>query len=109
MMSEIVENLGGVLGRWSNGVANVLYDSLLCVVRTSGRSVGYAGRFAGSVCQATKQLVGYGSKESAGIYTGGLRKKFGLTKAEVQAKLAVIENKIRESLSGDRQEGDGQR
>ena len=96
MMTEIVENLGGVLGRWSNGVANVLYDSLLCVVRTSGRSVGYAGRFAGSVCQATKQLVGYGSKESAGIYTGGLRKKFGLTKAEVQAKLAVIENKIRE-------------
>ena len=73
------------------------YAAACCfVVKTSGRSVGYAGRVAGGVCQATKQLIGYGSKKSAGIFTGGLRKKFGLTKAEVQAKLAIIENRIRD-------------
>jgi HEAT repeat protein len=80
----------------SNGVANILCGSLVFAVKTSGKSIGYAGRVAGSVCDATKQLVGYGSKKSAGIFTGGLRKKFGLTKAEVQAKLAIIENRIRD-------------
>ena len=95
-MSEIIENMGGVLGKVSNEVATIFYDSLLFVVRTSGRSIGYAGRLAGGVCQAAKELVGYGATKSAGIYTGGLRKKFGLTKAEVQAKLAALENKIRE-------------
>lgn len=96
MMAQIIENVGGVLGKVSNEVATIFYDGLLSVVRTSGRSIGYAGRVAGSVCQTAKQLVGYGAKKSAGIYTGGLRKKFGLTKAEGQAKLAVLENKIRE-------------
>ncbi|MBI4766559.1 MAG: HEAT repeat domain-containing protein [Deltaproteobacteria bacterium] len=96
-MAEIIENMGGVLGKVSNELTTIFYDSLLFVVRTSGRSIGYAGRLAGGVCQAAKQLVGFGSTKSAGIYTGGLRKKFGLTKAEVQAKLAVLENKIRES------------
>jgi HEAT repeat protein len=96
MMTEDADKLRGVMGRVSNGVATVLCGSLLFVVKTSGRSVGYAGRVAGSVCNATKQLFGYGSKKSAGLFTGGLRKKFGLTKAEVQAKLAIIENRIRD-------------
>lgn len=95
-MTENVDKLRGVMGRVSSGVADMLYGSLLFVVKTSGRSVGYAGRVAGVVCNATKQLIGYGSKKSAGIFTGGLRKKFGLTKAEVQAKLAIIENRIRD-------------
>jgi len=95
-MTANVDNLRGVMGKVSSGVANILYGSLLFAVKTSGRSVGYAGRVAGGVCNATKQLIGYGSKKSAGIFTGGLRKKFGLTKAEVQAKLAIIENRIRD-------------
>ncbi len=95
-MTENVENLRGVMGRVSSGLANILLGSLLFVVKTSGRSVGYAGRVAGGVCQATKKLVGRGSKKPAGIFTGGLRKKFGLTKAEVQAKLAIIDNRIRD-------------
>ena len=95
----MTENAGkpcGIMGRLSNGVANILCGSLVFAVKTSGKSIGYAGRVAGSVCDATKRLVGYGSKKSAGIFTGGLRKKFGLTKAEVQAKLAIIENRIRD-------------
>jgi HEAT repeat protein len=95
-MTENAGKLCGVMGRLSNGVANILCGSLVFAVKTSGKSIGYAGRVAGSVCDATKQLVGYGSKKSAGIFTGGLRKKFGLTKAEVQAKLAIIENRIRD-------------
>lgn len=96
MMANKSDYLRGVMGKVSGGVANVLYGGLLCVVKTSGRSVGYAGRVAGGVCQATKQLMGFGSKKSAGMFTGGLRKKFGLTKAEVQAKLAIIDNRIRD-------------
>jgi HEAT repeat protein len=95
-MTENADKLCGVMGRVSSGVGNILCSSLLFVVKTSGRSVGYAGRFAGGVCDATKQLIGFGSKKSAGMFTGGLRKKFGLTKAEVQAKLAIIENRIRD-------------
>lgn len=95
-MTENVNNVRGVMGRVSSGIAKILYGTLLCVVKTSGKSAGYAGRVAGGVCDATKQLVGYGSKKSAGMFTGGLRKKFGLTKAEVQAKLAIIENRIRD-------------
>jgi len=95
-MTENVNNLRGVMGKVSNGITKVLYGSLLCVVKTSGKSAGYAGRVAGGVCNATKQFVGFGSKKSAGMFTGGLRKKFGLTKAEVQAKLAMIENRIRD-------------
>ncbi len=95
-MTENVNNLRGVMGSVSSGVANVLCGSLVFVVKTTGRSVGYAGRLAGGVCDATKQLIGHGAKKSAGIFTGGLRKKFGLTKAEVQAKLAIIENRIRD-------------
>ena len=95
-MANNVNELRGVMGRVSSGVATMLYGGLLCVVKTSGKSVGYAGRVAGGVCRATKQLLGYGSKKSAGMLTGGLRKKFGLTRAEVQAKLAIIDNRIRE-------------
>jgi HEAT repeat protein len=95
-MTENVNNLSGVMGRVSSGISRILYGALLCMVKTSGKSAGYAGRVAGGVCNATKQLVGYGSKKSAGMFTGGLRKKFGLTKAEVQAKLAIIENRIRD-------------
>ena len=95
-MTENVNNLRGVMGRVSSGIARMLCGTLLCVVKTSGKSVGYAGRVAGGVCNATKQLAGYGSKKSAGMFTGGLRKKFGLTKAEVQAKIAIIENRIRD-------------
>jgi len=96
MMTENADKPRGVMGRLSNGVANMLCGSLVFVVRTSGKSIGYAGRLAGSVRDATKQLVGYGSKRPAGIFTGGLRRKFGLTKAEAQAKLAIIENRIRD-------------
>jgi HEAT repeat protein len=96
MMANKSDYLRGVMSKVSGGLANVLYGGLLCVVKTSGRSVGYAGRVAGGVCDATRQLVGYGSKKSAGMFTGGLRKKFGLTKAEVQAKLAIIDSRIRE-------------
>ena len=95
-MTENSENVRGVMGRVSSGLANFLFGSLLFLVKTSGRSVGYAGRVAGGVCRATKQLVGHGSRKSAGIFTGGLRKKFGLTKAEVQAKVAIIDNRIRD-------------
>jgi len=95
-MTENVKKLRGVMGRVSSGLANILFGSLLLAVKTSGRSVGYAGRVAGGVCHATKQLIGHGSRRSAGIFTGGLRKKFGLTKAEVQAKLAIIDNRIRD-------------
>ena len=96
MMTNNVDKLLKVMGKTSSGVANILYGGLLFVVKTSGRSVGYAGRVADGVCQTTKQLMGYGSKKSAGMFTGGLRKKFGLTRAEVQAKLAIIDNRIRE-------------
>ena len=95
-MTENIDILRGGMGRVSNGAANILYGSLLFMMKTTGRSVGYAGRIAGGVCNATKQFMGYGSKKSAGIFTGGLRKKFGLTKAEVQAKIAMIDNRIRE-------------
>ena len=95
-MTDHVDNLRGVMGRVSSGVANILYGGLLFAVKTTGRSVGYAGRAAGGACNAAKQLIGYGSKKSAGMFTGGLRKKFGLTKAEVQAKIAIIENRIRD-------------
>jgi len=95
-MTENVDNLRGVMGRVSSGATNMFCGSLLFVVKSSGRSIGYAGRLAGGVCSATKKLIGYGSKKSAGISTGGLRKKFGLTRAEVQAKLAMIENRIRD-------------
>lgn len=95
-MTENSEKVRGVMGRISSGLANFLFGRLLFLVKTSGRSVGYAGRVAGGVCQATKQLVGHGSRKPAGIFTGGLRKKFGLTKAEVQAKVAIIDNRIRD-------------
>jgi HEAT repeat protein len=95
-MTENVENSRGVMGRVSSGFANLLFGSLLFVVKTSGRSVGLAGRVAGGVCRATKQLVSHGARRPAGIFTGGLRKKFGLTKAEVQAKLAIIDNRVRD-------------
>lgn len=95
-MANNVEVLRGVVGKVSAGIAGMVSGGLLCVVKTSGKSVGYAGRIAGGVCQTTKQLLGYGAKKSAGMFTGGLRKKFGLTRAEVQAKLAVIDGRIRE-------------
>jgi HEAT repeat protein len=95
-MTENADHLYGVVGRVSGEVADILCGSLLFLVKTSGRSVGYAGRIAGGVCDAARQLMGHGSKKTAGIFTGGLRKKFGLTKAEVQAKLAVIESRIRD-------------
>jgi len=95
-MADSVDNLKGVMGKVSSGVTNALCSSMLFVVKASGKSVGYAGRVAGGVFNAAKKLVGYGSKKSAGMFTGGLRKKFGLTKAEVQAKLAIVDNKIRE-------------
>jgi len=95
-MTENVGNLRGVVGRVSSGITSMLCSSLLFMVKTSGRSIGYAGRLAGGVCSTTKKLIGYGAKKSAGISTGGLRKKFGLTRAEVQAKLAMIENRIRD-------------
>jgi HEAT repeat protein len=95
-MANNVDNLRGVMGKVSSGIANALCSSLLFVVKTSGRSVGYVGRVAGGAFNATKKFMSYGSKKSAGMFTGGLRKKFGLTKAEVQAKLAIIDNRIRE-------------
>ncbi|MGA2332051.1 MAG: HEAT repeat domain-containing protein [Syntrophales bacterium] len=95
-MADNADNLRGVMGKVSSGVASALCSSLLFVVKTSGKSVGYAGRVASDLYSAAKKLVGYGSKKSAGMFTGGLRKKFGLTKAEVQAKLALVDNKIRE-------------
>jgi bilin biosynthesis protein len=95
-MTDHVGNVCSVTGRMASGVASILYGGLLFAVKTSGRTFGYAGRVAGGVCNATKRLIGYGSKKSAGIFTGGLRKKFGLTKAEVQGKLAIIENRIRD-------------
>jgi len=99
-MANNVDNLRGVMGKASSEVTNALCSalcgSLLFVVKTSGKSVGYAGRVADGVFKATKKLMGYGSKKSAGMFTGGLRKKFGLTKAEVQAKLVIIDNRIRE-------------
>jgi HEAT repeat protein len=95
-MTENVDKLRGATGRVSSGIADVLCSSLVCLVKTSGMSVGYAGRVAGSVLDATKRLIGYGSRKSAGLFTGGLRKQFGLTKAEAQAKLTIIENSIRD-------------
>jgi HEAT repeat protein len=95
-MINNIDKLRDIMGKGASGVADILYGGLLFVVKNSGRSVGYAGRVAGGVCNAAKQLMGYGSKKSAGMFTGGLRKKFGLTKAEVQAKLAIIDNRIRE-------------
>ena len=95
-MDNNVDKLRGVIGNASSGVANILCSGLLFAVKTLGRSVGYAGRVAGGVGSATKQLMGYSAKKSAGMFTGGLRKKFGLTKAEVHAKLAMIDNRIRQ-------------
>jgi len=95
-MTEKVDNLRGIMGRVANGVADIFCGSLLFAAKTSGRSVGYAGRIADGVRHATQQLISHDSKKTAGIFTGGLRKKFGLTKAEVQAKLAIIENGIRD-------------
>ena len=95
-MTRNVDNSRGIIGRVAGGVNNILCASLLFAAKTSGRSVGYAGRIAGGIRQATKQLIARDSKKAAGIFTGGLRKKFGLTKAEVQAKLAIIENRIRD-------------
>lgn len=95
-MVNKADKLRSITGKVTSGVANILYGTLVCVVKTSGKSVGYAGRVAGSLSDAAKRLVGYGSKKPAGMFTGGLRKKFGLTKAEVQAKLIIIENRIRD-------------
>ena len=95
-MDKNADKQRGVMGRVSSGIANALSGSLVCLVKTSGKSVGYAGRAVGGVCGAAKKLIGYGSKKSEGLFTGGIRKKFGLTKAEVQAKLAVIESRIRD-------------
>jgi HEAT repeat protein len=95
-MANNIDDLRGIMGKVSSGIANALYGGLVLAVKTSGRSVGYAGRVAGGVCDTAKQIMGYGSKKSAGMFTGGLRKKFGLTRAEVQAKLAIIDNRIRE-------------
>jgi hypothetical protein len=60
-MTENVNNVSGVVGRVSGGIARMLCGALLCMVKTSGKSVGYAGRITGGVCNAAKQLVGYGS------------------------------------------------
>lgn len=95
-MADNVDHLRGIMGKVSSEVADALCSSLLFAVKTSGRTVGYAGRVAGEVYHAAKKLIGYGSKKSAGMFTGGIRKKFGLTKAEVQAKIAMIDNRIRE-------------
>jgi len=95
-MTEKVDSLNGFVGRASRGVANAFCDSLVFMVKTTGITVGYAGRIAGGVYSAAKRCIGFGSKQTAGLFTGGLRKKFGLTKAEVQAKIAIIDNRIRD-------------
>lgn len=95
-MANNVDNVRCAMGKVSRGVANILYGGLILVVKASGRSVGYAGRVTSGVCRTAKQMLGYGSQKTAGMFTGGLRKKFGLTRAEVQAKLVIIDNRIRE-------------
>ncbi|MEI6666942.1 MAG: HEAT repeat domain-containing protein [Acidobacteriota bacterium] len=95
-MTVNVDELRHTLGRVSARVASLCSTSLLFLMEHSGRTVGYAGRVAGSVCSTTKHLLGAGSKRSAGIFTGGLRKKYGLTKSEVQAKLTLIDTRVRE-------------
>jgi hypothetical protein len=85
-----------MISKVSSGVSEVWSRGLVLMVKTSGLTVGYADRLAGTVYQTAKKVIGGGAQKTAGLYTGGLRKKFGLTKAEVQAKLALIENRIRD-------------
>ena len=95
-MTVNVDELRQAVSRMSGRVADLLSTSLLFLVANSGKTVGYAGRVATGLCATTKQLFKTGSKRSAGIFTGGLRRKFGLTRSEVQARLAMIETRVRE-------------
>jgi len=95
-MTVSVDGLRQSVCKVSGRVGGLLSNSLLFVVARSGKTVGYAGRLATGVCNTTTRLLGSGSKRTAGIFTGGLRKKFGLTRSEVQAKLALIDTRIRE-------------
>ena len=95
-MSEKVDSLFGAVNRVSVRVANVFCDSALFVKNASGKPIEYAGRAVCSVYNVTRRFVGLRSRKSAGIFTGGLRKKFGFNKAEVQAKIVMLDNKIRD-------------
>lgn len=95
-MNEKVERVFGSVNRVSSGVANVFCESALLLVKATGKSIGYAERAAGSVYNGTRRFIGFGSRKTAGLFTGGLRKKFGLNKAEVQARIAMLDNRIRE-------------
>jgi len=94
-MNEKIDQVFQTVNNVSNGFGNVFFDSALFFVKSAGKSCGYTKQAVSSVYNDTKRFVGLGYKKPVGLFTGGLRKKFGLNKSEVQAKIAMLENKIR--------------
>ncbi|MBF0360255.1 MAG: HEAT repeat domain-containing protein [Oligoflexia bacterium] len=90
-----------------SSAGNILLNGSLYVVKSAGKSAGYVGTL-------TKQILTRSDKPDkpdkyektsvskknesqskiAGLFTGGLRKKFGLNKSEVKARMDELRNQI---------------
>ncbi len=74
------------------------------MLRTIGKSFGYAAKGCMCVCNAAKSVVRidktfqglFSAKPDQGVFTGGLRRRFGLNQSEVKVTISSIENKVRD-------------
>lgn len=89
----------GIFDNVANKVTGAFMKSGFLMAKTVGMSCGFTARCAQGVYDGTKQLVRFDivrPKKFKGLFTGGLRKKYALNKSEVKARIAFLENSIRE-------------
>ncbi|MBF0301213.1 MAG: HEAT repeat domain-containing protein [Oligoflexia bacterium] len=107
-----INSSGSFISRGSLSVVKAIGTSVGMTIKTIGKSCslfGSIGSFTKGVCTAPKKIAGMklgmnlgfgsianGSKKVTGMFTGGLRKKFGLNKSEVKNRIAYLKNKINE-------------
>ncbi len=87
--------------RATNEMAKKMVEAMVSgsalFMKGAGKSLGCMGSGLKSLAEGTKRLTGVTSREMKGVFTGGLRKKQGLNRSEVKARIATLENDIRES------------
>lgn len=92
MIKKSVKAINFVVGKTTEGVLR----SSLFFVKTFGKSIGYTERVVDAAFSGTKKIIGSNGKKGVGIFTGGLRKKFGLNTAGVRARISTLEDKMRD-------------
>lgn len=102
MSNRFTKAFSGMCAKAVGGVTDAMTGAVVGggrgLVKGLGMSVGLAAVAAGGVVQGSKKVIGLGGgvTKVKGIFTGGLRKRFGLNREGVSAKIGALEDRIRD-------------